>query len=124
MKFAEDMTFLFLDKMEEPKLKILTELDADASAVEKAIWDKELHKFVKRNGAFKGNLATIQAIVLGQCSKALRDKLRSHNNFKAETKKNNCLLLLLQICSVTLQFDEEDKRFHIHHGCPAEFCGL
>ena len=111
MKFAEDMTSLFADEMEEPQLELPTELDADASAVEKAIWDEELREFVKRKGAFKGNLATIQAVVLGQCSEAMKDKLRSLDDFKTETKKNNCLWLLQQIRSITLQFDEKKNGF-------------
>ncbi|KAI2506456.1 hypothetical protein MHU86_7971 [Fragilaria crotonensis] len=42
LKFAEDMTALFADEMEEPQLELPTELDPGASIVEKAIWDEEL----------------------------------------------------------------------------------
>jgi hypothetical protein len=106
LKFAEDVSSFFSDNMEEPQLEIPTELDAGASAVEKTIWDKELREFVKRKGAFKGNLATIQAVILGQCSEAMKDKLRSLDDFKAETRRNNCLLLLQQIRAITLLFDD------------------
>jgi hypothetical protein len=98
--------------MEEPQLEIPTELDADASAVEKAIWDEELREFVKRKGAFKGNLTAIQAILLGQSSEAMKDKLRSLNDFKTETKQNNCLWILQKIRSINLrQFDEKKNGF-------------
>jgi hypothetical protein len=97
--------------MEEPAVELPTELDADASNVEKAIWDQELREFVKRKGTFKGNLATIQAVVLGQCSEAMKDKLKSLDSFKVETKKNNCLWLLQQIRSITLRFDEKHNGF-------------
>ncbi|KAI2491005.1 hypothetical protein MHU86_23573 [Fragilaria crotonensis] len=85
LKFAEDMTALFADEMEEPRLELPTELDPGVSTVEKAIWDEELREFVKRKGAFKGNLATIQAVVLGQCSESMKKKLRSLEAFKLET---------------------------------------
>jgi hypothetical protein len=111
LKFAEDVTSLFADEMEEPQLEIPTELDADASAVDKAIWDEELREFVERNAVFKGSMATIQAIVIGQCSEAMKYKLRSLDDFKTETKKNNCLWLLQQIRSITLQFNEKKNGF-------------
>ena len=111
LKFAEDLAPLFADEMEEPQLELPLELDATASAVERAIWDQELREFVKRKGAFRGNLATIQAVILGQCSETMKDKLKCLGDFKAETKQNNCLWLLQQIRSITLQFDEKKNGF-------------
>ncbi|KAI2509415.1 Reverse transcriptase (RNA-dependent DNA polymerase) [Fragilaria crotonensis] len=111
LKFAEDLTPLFSEEMENPQLEMPVELDPEASIVEKAIWDQELREFVKRKSAFKGNLATIQAVVLGQCSEAMKDKLKSLTEFKSETKINNCFWLLQQIRSITLQFDEKKNGF-------------
>jgi hypothetical protein len=111
LNFAEDVSSLFSDNMEEPQLEIPTELDAGAFAVEKAKRDKELREFVKRKGALKGKLATIQAVILGQCSKTMKDKLRSVDNFKAETRRNNCLWLLQQIRAISLLFDRKKNAF-------------
>ena len=111
LNFAEDVSSLFSDDVEEPQLEIPTELDAGAFAVEKAIRDKELREFVKKKGALKGKLATIQAVILGQCSKTMKDKLRSVDNFKAETRRNNCLWLLQQIRAISLLFDRKKNAF-------------
>ena len=75
------------------------------------IWDEELREFVKRKGAFKSNMATTQAVILGQCSESMMDKLKSLTDFKAKTKDNNCLWLLQHIRSTTLQFDEKRNGF-------------
>jgi hypothetical protein len=86
LKFAEDLSPLFDEEMGEPTLETPVELDANASAVEKAIWNEELREFVKRKSAFKGNLAAVQAIILGQCSEAMKDKLKSLDTYKDESQ--------------------------------------
>ncbi|KAI2505104.1 hypothetical protein MHU86_9292 [Fragilaria crotonensis] len=107
LKFAEDMTALFADEMEEPRLELPTELDPGASTVENAIWDEELREFVKRKGAFKGNLATIQVVVLGQCSESMK---KSSGHWKPSNWRQK-EQLLQQIRSITLQFDEKKNGF-------------
>ncbi len=66
---------------------------------------------MKRNRAFKDNLATIQAVILGQCSKSMKEHLKSLMDYKTKTKKNDCFWLLQQIRAVTLKFDEKINGF-------------
>jgi hypothetical protein len=49
----------------------------------------------------------------------MKDKLKSLTDFKTETKNNNCLWLLKQIQSITLQFDERQNGFIFPHECAA-----
>jgi polyhydroxyalkanoate synthesis regulator protein len=48
LKFAEDLAPLFAEEMEQPELELPTELPAEHTPVEQAIWDQELREFVKR----------------------------------------------------------------------------
>ena len=111
LKFAEDMAQLFADDMMEPVLELPMALDDDASIVEKAIWAEELREFVKRKGVFKGNLALIHAVIYGQCSESMKDKLKSLTEYKDAMKQNNCVWLLQQIRAITLQFDAKRNGF-------------
>ena len=111
LKFVEDLLPLFAEEMEEPVLEVLEELSPNPTTVEKAIWDEEVKEYVKRSRIFKGNLAIIQAVILGQCSESMKERLRSLTDYKTKTKKNDCFWLLQQIRAVTLKFDEKISGF-------------
>ena len=80
-------------------------------SVEKAIWDQELKEFVKRKSAFKGTLAAIQEVFLGQCSEDMKDRLKALPGYKERTKKLECAWVLNQILSITLRFDSRKNAF-------------
>ena len=111
LKCAEDLAPLFADKMAEPHLELPAEFASDHSPVERIIRDEKLCEFSKSKGAFKSNMATTQAVILGQCGESMTDKLKSLTDFKANTKDNNCLWLLQHIRSITLQFYEKRNGF-------------
>ena len=86
-------------------------LEVGYDKFDKAIWDQDIKEFSRRRGVFWNNLAAVQAIILGQCSEAMKDKLKSYPNFKDQTKKINCCWLLQQIRRITLQFDEKKNAY-------------
>jgi hypothetical protein len=51
------------------------------------------------------NLTTLYAVIWGQCSNAMRNKLRALDDFVSENQKNNCIWLLKEIKGVTHKFD-------------------
>ena len=93
--------------MAEPVLQKPSALEPGYDEVDKAIWDQDIKEFSRRRSVFRNNLAAVQAIILGQCSEAMKDKLKSYPNFKDQRKKVNCCWLLQQIWRITLQFDEK-----------------
>ena len=109
--YPEDFSALFDDEITEPSMVLPDELPEDASTVAKAVWDQELKEFVKRKSAFKGTLAAIQAVILGQCSEDMKDRLKALPEFKARTKKVDCAWLLNQVLSITLRFDSRKNAF-------------
>jgi hypothetical protein len=68
---------------------------------------RELQEFVKRQKAFRGNLAAVQATILGQRSETMKAKLRSHRDYKAEHKCCFWLLQQIRATSTALQLDEK-----------------
>jgi hypothetical protein len=62
---------------------------------------------VKRKRSLVGNLATIHAIVWGQCSDAMKAKRKSSKDYETKTTDNDSHWLLRQVRSITLQFDQK-----------------
>ena len=109
--FVEDLRPLFGDEIEEPKLEELEDLPQNYTETQKAIWDQELREYFKRKGVFKSNLANVYAVVFGQCSEPMKDKIRALKQYKEQSKKNNCVWLLQQIQLVTLRYDEKTNGY-------------
>ena len=109
--YPEDFAVLFDDEITEPSMVLPLELPENATSVEKAVWDHELKEFVKRKGAFKGTLAAIQEVILGQCSEDMKDRLKALPEYKMRTKNVECAWLLSQILAVTLRFDSRKNAF-------------
>ena len=110
-KHPEDFASLFDDDMAEPELIMPVELGDDASTIERAIWDQELKEFVKRRSVFKGCLAAIQAVILGQCSENMKDRLKALPEFKSKIKSFQVCWLLAQIQAIMLKFDARKNAF-------------
>jgi hypothetical protein len=68
-------------------------------------------EYVRPVRSLKSNMATIQAVVWGQCSEAMKAKIKSLMGYKEMAEKNDCFWLLKQIKAVTLQFDEKRNKF-------------
>jgi hypothetical protein len=71
------------------------------------ICKEEIKAYVNRLGVLRGNMAAIFAVALGQCSKAMKAKLKSLSDFETRSKKNDCHWLLKDILSITLQFNQK-----------------
>lgn len=111
IKQNDDLAPLFEEDMRTPVLDKPEKIADNADEVDKAIWQLELNDFVKRKRAFQSNLAAVKAIIIGQCSEAMQDKLKAIDSFKEKMKHNDCHWLLTKIRSITLQFDERKSGF-------------
>jgi acetolactate synthase regulatory subunit len=66
---------------------------------------------VKRVTILKGNLAAVYAVIWGQCSEAMKAKVKAHDDYQTKADGNDCLWILKQIKAITLQFDEKKNKF-------------
>ena len=107
LKFSEDFASLFAFEASEPAIEKPSDLEPGYSTTDEMIWKEEIKAYVNRLGVLRGNLAAIFAVALGQCSEAMKAKLKSLKEFEARSKKNDCHWLLKNILSITLQFDQK-----------------
>lgn len=114
MKYAEDVAPLFAKDMSFPKIELPNNPSANnrtATKAEELIYVEELKEYVKRSRSLKGNLAAMHAVIWGQCSEAMKAKVKSMENFKMKAKENDCFRLLKEVKAVTLQFDQKPNIF-------------
>ena len=110
-KFPQDLAPLFADDMKEPSIAKPSNPAKDADETDKAIWNEELKEYMKRTRELKNNFAAIHAVAWGQCSEAMKAKVKSHSQYAQRTEANDCFWLLNQVRAVTLQFDETKYAF-------------
>jgi len=65
-------------------------------------------QFVKQETTLEGNLATINAVAWGQCSEAMKARIKCFDHYQRKTDVNNCLWLLESIRATTLELDEKN----------------
>jgi hypothetical protein len=114
LQYSEDLASLFVEDMKEPKVPLPTDPTANgatSTTLSDMIYAEEVKQYVKRKASLTSNLATIHAVVWGQCSDAMKAKIKSLTDYKEKTEANDCFWLLKKIKAVTLQFDEKRNVF-------------
>jgi len=76
---------LFVLTMDTPKLTIPTEPGTNPSQTEEMIYTKKVKQFIKRETTLEGNLTTIHAVAWGQCSKAMKARVKSFDHYQCKT---------------------------------------
>jgi Reverse transcriptase (RNA-dependent DNA polymerase) len=92
-----------------PTLKEPEDIDPNASTVKKKIWDEQVKKYVERLEKLEDNLKAIYAVIWGQCSENMQNKIKSIDDFEEKNKSCDCVWLLQSIRKVTYNF--EDRRY-------------
>jgi hypothetical protein len=111
LKYPEDLKSMFRETMTAPLLVEPADLPTGAGKREEVIWEASLKTFARRTEELRSNLTTIYAVIWGQCSEAMRTKIRSLSDFALENRLNNCIWLLGEIKGVTHQFDTKRNVF-------------
>ena len=107
LKFPEDLALLFAQTMEAPTLVEPAEPDEDAGRFAETIYLERMKQFWRCESELLGNMATMHAVIWGQCSKSMKARLRALTGFKDAAGSNDCFWMLQQIKSITLQFNEK-----------------
>jgi hypothetical protein len=94
LKHPEDLKLLFEEEMVAPTIGEPEDLPTVHTKRQEVIWEAGLKSFSRRMEEMRSNLTTIYAVIWGQCSDAMRTKIRAINNFSAENRSNNCVWLL------------------------------
>jgi hypothetical protein len=104
LKYAEDLAPLFATESKLPVLVEKPEKPGDnADKVDLEIWKEDIRDLSKRKGVLHGNLAAIHAVIWGQCSEAMKAKIKSLDGYDASTEADDCKWLLSNIKAVSMQ---------------------
>lgn len=111
LKCAEDLKSLFATDMKMPILERPEVPDDDADETDMAIWNEDIKDYAKRKRALRGNLAAIQAVIWGQCSEAMKAKLKSIDGYEQSMSDDDCEWMLKNIKAITMQFDAKHNGY-------------
>jgi hypothetical protein len=109
LKYPEDLQSPFREEMTKPSLVELSDLSA--SKKEEIIWVSNMKSFVRRSEELQSNLTTLYAIIWGQCSEAMSNKLYALDEYESKCSANDCVWILKEIKGVTHQFDNKRNMF-------------
>jgi hypothetical protein len=82
LSYAADLALLFGTTMTTPIVASPEEVADDADKLNKVTFLEEVKEYVKRTRAFTSNLATIFAIAWGQCSDALKARVKTNAGYE------------------------------------------
>ncbi|KAI2503212.1 hypothetical protein MHU86_11235 [Fragilaria crotonensis] len=111
LKYAEDLATLFATEMKLPTLEKPMRPGPDADETDLAIWNEDIRDYAKRKRVLRGNLAALQAVIWGQCSEAMKAKVKSLDGYAASAKEDDCEWLLNNIKAITMQFDAKHNGY-------------
>ena len=75
------------------------------SATKRLIWKTKVQTFVRRTDAQEKNCQSIHAVIWGQCSTAMKNKLQSLPEFANKNDTCDCVWILEEIKAITLRFE-------------------
>jgi hypothetical protein len=90
LQYSEDLASLFVEAMKEPKVPLPTDPTAGSATfttLDDMIYVEEVKQYVKRKMALTSNLAMIHVVVWGQCSDAMKAKIKSLTDYKEKRKR-------------------------------------
>jgi hypothetical protein len=111
LKYPEDVQLLFREDIVQPFLVEPYDLDNDATRKEEIIWTSTMKSFAWRSEERQSNLTTLYAVIWGQCSEAMRNKLRALDDYELKCATNNCVWILKEIKGFNHQFDTKRNIF-------------
>jgi Zinc knuckle len=111
LRFSEDLAGLFADPMVEPRILPPDDPGDNATKLQEALWTEQVKTYSKRIDTLRSNLAATHAVIWGQCSEAMKSKIKSITGYKGKADADDCFWLLQQIKAVTLLFDEKRNPF-------------
>ena len=90
LTYSADLASLFAVRMTVPIIVLPTDLAPDAGRTIELIFAKEVKEYVKRTPVLASNVATVYAVIWGQCSKNMKARVKTHEGQLKRAAKNDC----------------------------------
>ena len=111
LKYYEDFMSIFGAEMTEPEVVKPEALKKDSSELEIEIQKEEIKEYVKRVRVLKSNKGTMYAIMWGQCSEDMKNKVKAVADYHERAEANDCVWLLTTVRGISMKFDEKCNAF-------------
>jgi hypothetical protein len=108
IKFPGDMSSLTED-LTLPTLTAPVLLPATADELEKLLWKQDVVQYAQRRAYLADNHKAVYAVIWGQCSEALRAKIKSHEEYLEKKAASECGWLLKEIKGIMMRFESKSK---------------
>lgn len=119
MKYGNDIataiTSLKVTLIEEPDEPKPIGTATTLSKAQDKIYDKQLVEYVKRLVEYSENVKTTYAIVWGQCTDALREKIKSLTTYAGMSTAGAGIQLLMEIRDIVYNKDDDMDPWHSWH---------
>ena len=103
---GSDLHISILD-LEETTIPEPDDPDPAASETQKAIWRERVKKYVTRTETLDENIKSLYALVLGQCTDIMRQKIEADPDFDDFSKERDGLSLLAAIKKICYNFQSQ-----------------
>ena len=100
------ITELAIPNLEQPQ-----DPGQEADAVDRRIFDEEIKFFVQQRNLLKQNVKKAYALVWGQCTKAIREKVKRVSGYETLSQAQDVIQLLQTIKSATFKFDHRKDQY-------------
>jgi Reverse transcriptase (RNA-dependent DNA polymerase)/Zinc knuckle len=101
-----------IETLEDQAFDLPEDPPEDATLGQQRLWEKAVDEVAKKQSHYDQNLMTLYALVLGQCSEALREKLRAMAEWEALSATQDGLALMRMVRTVA--FNHESTKFVVH----------
>ena len=105
-KFGGD-TRIAVETQETPKFAVPDDPPDDASKAALRMWEKKVDSISKREDQLEHNLRQVYALVWGQCTDILQQKIEAEEGFATMSAENDGLLLLKTIKNITYRYQSQ-----------------
>jgi hypothetical protein len=112
-RFTNPMDVLLIFKVPH-ELPFITEPDPPEDAedsFQRKHWERLFDDYLSRENQLKGNLARLYNLIWGQCSKALKEKLKSRQGYSNAQEANDASWLVISIKELSFKFEEQKYFF-------------
>ena len=110
-----------VEKLEVPAFVQPVEPTATATKTELRIWEKEVDEYVYRKTRLRENVKTLYALVWGQCSDIMRQKVEGTDTYSTIMSDHDGLKLLASIKEIVYQFQSSKYVMHAVHEATRRF---
>ena len=93
----------------------------NATRSQERMWEKRCDEVVKREMHLKENLKTLYSLVWGQCTEAMRAKIKAHATFGRVSQSSDSLELLRIIKDQAFNYQNQKYNFQALHEAKRRF---